>query len=536
MKRHIDDLLPAYLTGTLETEEWDRCERHLAECEECRQALDEWRAIGVASRSAFAGPVPTGSLDCVWAAIDEPHEQRPRARRARPLAGVTEEEMMSMNPHALSPAPYAAPRRMSPVPWLVAGLVLLLAMGSFVWYSLKPGGGAGPEPMPAVQLAGIGTPQSASCPEPTGRRELGLAGSPEPGAIALSSAAYEGGFFVAPEKVPQEGEPADAGTVEAVTDAIADLTACVNEGDANAIWSLTTDNYVRRFPQTNLDPETASVRGIVPLPGPGSESVEMPGIQNVTVLPDGRVGAELRDPADPSSKGFIYYVLAREDGQWMIDEAAYVRVMPELAVTVNDSGFSPRDLVVPAPQPSTMLVLTNEGTTPHSLVTPEFGIRVEAEPGESARVSIKAPAGTYDFTSDIPGDDPDIFTGTITFEGEPQPEGTPVGMSPDAGSRAVGMATASATIRMDAPESYAPDRLAILADRDVEVTLVNDGTLEANFTIDALGISVDLEPGERAVVTVNAPEGAYAFYSTIPGHAQVGMTGVLMVQAAPDQP
>lgn len=42
------------------------------------------------------------------------------------------------------------------------------------------------------------------------------------------------------------------------------------------------------------------------------------------------------------------------------------------------------------------------------------------------------------------------------------------------------------------------------------------------------GIIVDLEAGESEAVTINAPAGVYSFYSILPGHAVVGMTGTLV--------
>src|SRR5690606_39866229 len=113
---------------------------------------------------------------------------------------------------------------------------------------------------------------------------------------------------------------------------------------------------------------------------------------------------------------------------------------------------------------------------------------------------------------------------------------------------ALGVPVASTTIMLLPPMEYEPNRVAILANHDVEMTLVNEPSLStgvpdyltpvsdeahagspANFTIDALGISVDLEPGETRTITVNAPAGVYAYYSTIPGHTEVGMSGTLHV-------
>ncbi|HWV25509.1 MAG TPA: cupredoxin domain-containing protein [Thermomicrobiales bacterium] len=537
MKRHCDDLLPAYLNGTLEEHERNRVEVHLTDCEECRLALEEWRSIGVAMRSAFAdiGSIPKANLDRIWATIDETAEERPKARRVRPLAEMTNEEELSMFAHTMSPRPYAMPRRVSPVPWLAAAAVLLLMIGAFAWYSTNPPGGGKPAPMPAVQLASNATPAETGCPEPAASRDLTVTGKPETAsAITLPEGPYEGGFHVRPENLPAKETAPDEGMLTAISQTVSELTACMNEGNADATWALTTEDYVRRVVEAGREPKELEARSIVPMVGLTGLETPVPMIRKATVLDDGRVGAEIRPSFDGPAGSFDYYVFVEQGGRWLIDEGVHVQAFVQIEVTVDDSGFTPQELTVPAQ--SAELVLTNEGTTVHSFVSPEYGIRLEAEPGESVTVSLKGPSGTYPFSSDIPGDDPEVFSGTITFEGMAQPEATPVDMDPAAGTRAIGVPLASVTIHMDAPMSYSPERLAILADRDVEITLVNDGKLESNFTIDELDVSVDLAAGESETITINVPAGAYAFYSTIPGHAQVGMTGVLMVQAESSQP
>jgi uncharacterized cupredoxin-like copper-binding protein len=62
------------------------------------------------------------------------------------------------------------------------------------------------------------------------------------------------------------------------------------------------------------------------------------------------------------------------------------------------------------------------------------------------------------------------------------------------------------------------------------VTLPNDGVTLHNFSIDALGISVDIAPGATETVTINAPAGSYEYYCNVPGHKEAGMVGTLTVQ------
>ena len=54
---------------------------------------------------------------------------------------------------------------------------------------------------------------------------------------------------------------------------------------------------------------------------------------------------------------------------------------------------------------------------------------------------------------------------------------------------------------------FEPKQLAIPAGTDVTVTLPNEGVTLHNFSIDALGISVDIAPGKTKTVTINASAG-----------------------------
>ncbi len=78
--------------------------------------------------------------------------------------------------------------------------------------------------------------------------------------------------------------------------------------------------------------------------------------------------------------------------------------------------------------------------------------------------------------------------------------------------------------------AFDPSVFAIPARTDVTVHLTNTGVLPHTFTIDALGIDVELAPGQAGEITVNAPAGTYAYYCAVPGHKAAGMVGTLTVQ------
>ena len=77
---------------------------------------------------------------------------------------------------------------------------------------------------------------------------------------------------------------------------------------------------------------------------------------------------------------------------------------------------------------------------------------------------------------------------------------------------------------------FEPSELAIPAGTDVTRTLPNEGVTLHNFSLDALGVSVDIAPGTTETVTINAPAGSYQYDCNVPGHKQAGMVGTLTAQ------
>lgn len=114
--------------------------------------------------------------------------------------------------------------------------------------------------------------------------------------------------------------------------------------------------------------------------------------------------------------------------------------------------------------------------------------------------------------------------------------GTPFGGTPTSGEATsvpatpTGCGTPSAAVTLEAVDlAFKPSDLVILADTPDTVTVHNGGVALHNFSVDALGISVDVVPGETKMVTINAPAGEYEFYCGVPGHKQAGMVGRLYI-------
>ena len=99
------------------------------------------------------------------------------------------------------------------------------------------------------------------------------------------------------------------------------------------------------------------------------------------------------------------------------------------------------------------------------------------------------------------------------------PAGTPA-----AAARGVGATVASYDI------SFEPRALTIPAGTDVTVTLPNAGVTPHTFSTDALGSSVNIEPGETKTVAITAPESEYEYCCNVPGHREAGMVGTLTAE------
>jgi uncharacterized cupredoxin-like copper-binding protein len=78
--------------------------------------------------------------------------------------------------------------------------------------------------------------------------------------------------------------------------------------------------------------------------------------------------------------------------------------------------------------------------------------------------------------------------------------------------------------------TFTPRQLA--ADNgSIMITLQNAGRVVHNLTIDELGVRVVVSPGRKDSVTLSAvPPGTYAFYCSVSGHRQAGMSGTLTVK------
>jgi len=77
---------------------------------------------------------------------------------------------------------------------------------------------------------------------------------------------------------------------------------------------------------------------------------------------------------------------------------------------------------------------------------------------------------------------------------------------------------------------FVPSRFECAINQDIAVTLVNSGTRPHNFSIDELGVDVDVAAGESTTVTIRPLRlGYFTYYSDVPADRDLGMRGTMTI-------
>lgn len=79
---------------------------------------------------------------------------------------------------------------------------------------------------------------------------------------------------------------------------------------------------------------------------------------------------------------------------------------------------------------------------------------------------------------------------------------------------------------------FSKDEMVVKAGAPVTITFQNDGRISHNLAIPALGVTTATIQGGKTAELTFTPEkaGTYRFICSVPGHAQAGMHGKLIVQ------
>ena len=544
---HIDDLLPAYHNGTLGAEDRLRVDTHLKRCAACQSASADWSAIAnsIGVRSGISN-LPAHLPN--WMSNLESGKERDIVQPAIPVSGAAKPRMPGIGSRFATTAP---------VVLLVIVLVIAIAANKALQGSDNPA-----PTIPAMAAFGSataeGTPTIACSLEPSSPDRLSASGATSyPDVLQADQRSSEEGYSVLQKLLPT-GEPAGDLETAAVQSSLDQLVACLNAGEPERAISAFTDDYFRRLRNQNFLPLLENVSGFAPGYGSNVDHKAIPyNVESVVILPDGRLGALLSGPI-PDGMNYgppsgIYAVFVQQGDRWVIDEIAPIRLsnnffntLPqhEATLSVTDEGFNPATLHIPAGQ--TVISLTNNGSNPHSVVIRIYGIRVEVAPGETKPFRVvwsperAFPGGdAITFFSDIPGDSAAGFTGNIIVD--TGPDATPIADAPFINTNTVSLLpTVSTTIAFGLPRiptnPFDPSVVPILADRDVAVTLDNSyRESPSRFVITQLGIDVEVGPGEKTTITINAPAGVYGFYSPSEDDVRIAAFGTLVV-LADDQP
>ncbi len=158
-----------------------------------------------------------------------------------------------------------------------------------------------------------------------------------------------------------------------------------------------------------------------------------------------------------------------------------------------------------------------------SILVGRVGLAQDATPGAADPCAVGTPGATPDAS---PVADRGASPAASPMA---SPEATPCASPAGSATRSAGAAANAVTIEA-VDINWNQKEVTIPANTDVRVMLPNLGQVPHNFSIDALGISVDLPVGQTVETTINAPAGTYEFYCNVPGHAPAGMVGTLIVQ------
>ena len=217
--------------------------------------------------------------------------------------------------------------------------------------------------------------------------------------------------------------------------------------------------------------------------------------------------------------------------------AGNVATSDQFTIEAHDILFTPTEIEIPSDTEVTILV-PNLGAAPHNFSIDALDISVDIAPGETKEVKITAPEGQYEYYCDVPGHKEAGMVGTLISRPMASAD-QPATADEDAAADADQAAQEAAGEAPDAATAqnvtgfdiyFEPKEITIPANTDVTFTLPNDGAAAHNFSIDELGIDIDMPPGSSNETVINAPPGTYEYYCNVPGHKEAGMVGTLTVE------
>jgi uncharacterized cupredoxin-like copper-binding protein/mono/diheme cytochrome c family protein len=324
-------------------------------------------------------------------------------------------------------------------------------------------------------------------------------------------------------------------------------------GRAAQAQNQSTDPVVRQERYNLITKTIHNGRGLMPAWGRGAEggalltdeqinelatmiqNVDWDLVYNEAIQASG--GYPTFPPAPASAAGAAPTPAPAATPQGAGGNAGNAATSDQFTVEAHDISFNPTEIDVPSDTEVTIL-LPNLGASPHNFSIDALNVSVDIAPGETKEVKIKAPEGQYQYYCNVPGHKEAGMVGTLIsrpMASADQPatadENAAADANQAAGEAAGETQNAATAQNVTAFDIYfEPKEITIPANTDVRFTLPNDGAAAHNFSIDELGISVDLAPGSTEETVINAPPGTYEYYCDVPGHKEAGMVGTLIVK------
>ena len=214
----------------------------------------------------------------------------------------------------------------------------------------------------------------------------------------------------------------------------------------------------------------------------------------------------------------------------------------DIGWTYNGESTAPGKPITVTVAPGTTISLPNVGASLHNFSVDAFGIDVDMPAGETVEAQIPADAapGEYEFYCNVPGHKQAGMVGTLVIDpnaaapaGGAPSEGTPpADAAAPAEAAAVDLEGFDIGWTFDGQSTTPGNPITMPVAAGTTINLVNTGASAHDFSVDALGINVEMPPAEtvQAQIPADAAPGEYEFYCSVPGHKQAGMVGTLVIQ------
>lgn len=122
----------------------------------------------------------------------------------------------------------------------------------------------------------------------------------------------------------------------------------------------------------------------------------------------------------------------------------------------------------------------------------------------------------------LPGNPPSISIVSPRPESKPPPAGQP---TPAAIYPPLAFSTTATEFQ------FSPNTITAKPGQPINLSLVNAGTVQHNFTFPDANVLITSVPGKTSKGSFRAPgPGTYTFFCSIPGHREAGMVGTITVQ------